>query len=484
MSKNDMKDRICAISKNNLKDLVKTYHIPLDIHPYFPNPGFTMDRLPGDAIGIYSEFLWFSGVHVPFLTFLLSVLKYFKNDVQRLCSCLIHLHEMREEVLVHSGLKMSIYDFMTFPSWSDAKVIEESHHLSLSLLSVFRRILLCRDLEAGSSAVELDQAEGTDEADLADLCAKIEDSLERDEGVSMRAVSAPTPRLGMRLGAPPSIAVVSAYEPSHVGTLAPTSTSGRSLSLGGVVASGCVGKSEAEVNRRQIDPLDCLARSALARDATYDQILDDYFGTATRGEEIDLTLFPLTPGPITCLTHIKDPNVCRKALDQTITLAELRRIESLLPLELSNHVNVLSALLNLDKKKWDVKLLRSEVTSLDSKLENLQRGCDALGQENKKLQELTQTDAKLLEQALTMRDLQNELVREKSKSQGYKDAMDGLREEVTQFVGSGMESLVQKLLSSDKFHAALACVASLGINYGVEREKRMGRIDVEFEAAV
>ncbi|GKF96626.1 hypothetical protein Tco_0292447, partial [Tanacetum coccineum] len=29
---------------------------------------------------------------------------------------------------------MSIYDFMTLPSWSDAKVAEESHHLSLLLL--------------------------------------------------------------------------------------------------------------------------------------------------------------------------------------------------------------------------------------------------------------------------------------------------------------------------------------------------------------
>ncbi|GKG62693.1 hypothetical protein Tco_0636424, partial [Tanacetum coccineum] len=39
----------------------------------------------------------------------------------------------------------------------------------------------------------------------------------------------------------------------------------------------------------------------------------------------------------------------------------------------------------LDKKKGDVKLLCSEVTSLDNKLENLQRGCDALDQENKEL---------------------------------------------------------------------------------------------------
>ncbi|GKE29198.1 hypothetical protein Tco_1444582, partial [Tanacetum coccineum] len=121
-----------------------------------------------------------------------------------------------------------------------------------------------------------------------------------------------------------------------------------------------------------------------------------------------------------------------------------------------------SSVEKLDKKKGDV----------DSKLENLQS------------EELTQTDAKLSKQALTVRGLQNSLVLEKSKSQGYKDAMDGLREEITQFVGSGVESLVRKLLLSDEFHAALARVASFGINYGVNRGLRMGRTDVEFEAAV
>nr|GFA83546.1 hypothetical protein [Tanacetum cinerariifolium] len=337
------------------------------------------------------------------------------------------------------------------------------------------------------------------------------DSLEKDESASTRAASAPIPCLGKRLGAHPSMAVVSDSEPSHVGTSAYASIFGHSLSLGAATVIGHAGKSEA-------------------------QIPEDDFSITTRGEEIDLTLFPLSPGPyhmpypyegvssplytkkewdgphapecnILCKDFFKDPDVYMKGLDQMITPAELRRIESLLLLELSNRVNVLSALLishgyelnssstnlvsssahlqeKLDKKKWDVKLLHLEVTSLDNKLENLKRGCDALGQENKDLsKELTQNDAKLSEQALTVRDLQNELFMEKSKSQGYKDAMDGLCEEVTQFVGSGVERLVRKFLLSDEFHAPLACVASLGINYGVERGLCMGRTDVEFEAA-
>ncbi|GKD16147.1 hypothetical protein Tco_1205305, partial [Tanacetum coccineum] len=124
----------------------------------------------------------------------------------------------------------------------DSRLVKKSKGPSHASRPLKKRKLQTRDLEAGFSAPELDQAEGTDEDDLADLCAEIEDSLERDEGVSMRAVSAPTSRLGKRLDSPPSIVVVSASEPFYVGTLALASTSGHSLFLGGIVASGCVGK--------------------------------------------------------------------------------------------------------------------------------------------------------------------------------------------------------------------------------------------------
>ncbi|GKB49816.1 hypothetical protein Tco_0900569 [Tanacetum coccineum] len=406
-------------------------------------------------------------------------------DAHQLCARLIFFRR------IDDNAEMSIYNFMTLPSWSDAKIVEESHHLSLPLLELVashttapttegaiillptpgdiagslpdshlvkkskdpsqasrpskRRKLQKRASKASSNAPELDQAEGADEADLADLCAEIENSLERDE------------------------AVTSVSDPSHVGTSSPASTFGRSFSHGGNVAGGRVGSPGLR------------------------WILDDDFGTTTRGEEIDLTLFPLDPGPY----HMPYP----KALDRTITPAELRRTESLLPLELSNHVNVLSALLvshgyelnsryanlvsskahiqeKFDKKKGDVKLLCSKVRKLQSQLTDVKTTSASLSEE------LTRTDAKLSEQALTVRELQNELVLKKSESQEYKDAIDGLREEVTQFVGSGVESLVRKLLSSDEFHVALARVASLGINYGVERGLRMGRTDVEFEAAV
>ncbi|GKA91536.1 hypothetical protein Tco_0813406 [Tanacetum coccineum] len=562
-----------------------------------------MDRLPGDAIGIYTEFLWFSGVRIPFLTFLLSVLKYFKdvcmddgpsslkkwkdkyflidrraildyltwrhscscvsddlptdgydrNDVEQLCAHLIRIRGMREEVLIHS--EMGINEFMTLPSWSDAKIVKESHNLSSSLLDRVSShnttpvtegamILLPTADEITTSIMNprlAKKSKGLSQARVhssSDNAPEPSQQLRRrklrkrasepgssaTELCQTKAASAPVPHLGKRLGAPSSVADVSASGPSPVRISVHAFTSRHNLSLGGAIACGHVGKSRAEVMWCQLDPLDSLDRSALAHDVKYDQILDDDFGTATLGEEIDLTLFPLAP------------DVCRKALDQTITPAELRRTESLLPLELSNHVNVLSVLLvshgyelnsrytnlvsskallqeKLDQKKGDVRLLRSEVTYLYDKLKKLQRDYDALGQENRELcsqrdaafeevkklqskltnakaafvglmEELTQTNAKLSEQALTVRDLHNELSLERSKSQGYKNSADELRAEIAHFIGSGVEGLVRKFLSSDEFYAALAHVASPGINYGVERGLHMGRIDADFEMAV
>nr|GEZ64676.1 hypothetical protein [Tanacetum cinerariifolium] len=138
------------------------------------------------------------------------------------------------------------------------------------------------------------------------------------------------------------------------------------------------------------------------------------------------------------------------ALDRTITPAELRRTESLLPLELSNRVNVLSALLVSHGYE-----LNSHYANLVSSKAHLQEKFDK-----------KKGDVKLL---CLERDATFEEVRELQSQ---------LTDAKTTF------SLVRKLLSSDEFHVALARVASLGINYDVGRGLRMGRTDVEFEVAV
>ncbi|GJX07894.1 hypothetical protein Tco_0195826 [Tanacetum coccineum] len=55
---------LLAVASPFFENLVKTYRIPLDLHPCLPDVEFSMDRLPADAIGIYSEFLLFSGIRL------------------------------------------------------------------------------------------------------------------------------------------------------------------------------------------------------------------------------------------------------------------------------------------------------------------------------------------------------------------------------------------------------------------------------------
>nr|GEU55889.1 hypothetical protein [Tanacetum cinerariifolium] len=371
-----------------------------------------MDHLPGNAFGIYTKFLWFSGVH--FLTWRNScscVLDdlptdgYNRNDVERLCVRLVCLRNM--------GGETSIYDFMTLPSWGDAKVVEESHHFSSPLLERVPSHTTVPTTEGAMiSLPTIDEIV----ASLLDLRltekskgpALVRDSLEKDESISTRAASTPILCLGKRLGAPPSMAIVSATEPSHIGTLVHASTSGRSVSLRGVVASGDARKSGAHVLRCQVDLLDFLARSALAHDVDPNQMSYPYEGASS--------------------PHILEKSgmvvIFSKSFQCSYALLVSRGVE------LNSRYTGLVTARNRLQEKFDrkvryVKVLRSKVTDLDG---------------------------------LVFRDLQNQLVLEKARSQGYKDDVDGLREEVTWFIGSGVESLVRKLLSSDEFQAALARV--------------------------
>ncbi|GJY69866.1 hypothetical protein Tco_0472848, partial [Tanacetum coccineum] len=198
----------------------------------------------------------------------LSTDGYNQNDVEQLCAHLICLREIREElVLSHT----------TAPAAEGAMILlptpDEIARVRSTLVTTpepgqpsKKRRLRKRSSEAGSSALELGQAEGVDEADLTDFCAEIENSMERDEGTSARASLTPTPHLDKRLGAPPFMADVSASGPSHGRTLVHASTSGRGLSLGGAVVSAYAGKSGAKVLWHQMDSLDSLDRSALAQD--------------------------------------------------------------------------------------------------------------------------------------------------------------------------------------------------------------------------
>ncbi|GJS46391.1 hypothetical protein Tco_0596512 [Tanacetum coccineum] len=173
--------------------LIATYDIPLHLRPRLPYPNFRMINLSVEdtAIGIYSRIFDSSGVRIPFSSFLLAVLKYFKvhisqlvpldtlqtgglvlfakrgdptpvykiptdfnqNHVDQLKAHIVKLRDIPEGVLVRSGISrvwhnpmcdlvlrcsdntvMGIYDFLCMPSLDKATVREEPHRLDTSIL--------------------------------------------------------------------------------------------------------------------------------------------------------------------------------------------------------------------------------------------------------------------------------------------------------------------------------------------------------------
>ncbi|GJY00895.1 hypothetical protein Tco_0359047 [Tanacetum coccineum] len=271
MSKYDMSTTFSDLTQDSLGTLVKIYHIPLDLRPRLPDPDHFIDHLPNDAIGIYTRFLRFFEVHrraIPDYLTLRSTQSYVsndfpidgydQNDVTHLCARLVMLRDFGLALppfgLTKSVIRflegkiiiqvvMSIYDFTTLPSWGDAKVVEEPHgftnsilqcvqnhttapategahipqptpeevvasqpnpklsknskaltkrKVSTSLVGPFeaaqpkrKRRLKSKASEAGFSALAAEQADDADDANLSEndycACTYLEDTLEKEE---------------------------------------------------------------------------------------------------------------------------------------------------------------------------------------------------------------------------------------------------------------------------------------------------------------
>ncbi|GJR80586.1 hypothetical protein Tco_0151371 [Tanacetum coccineum] len=408
MSKNDMTTYVSNLIETDLRNLVKTYRIPLDLHPRFPDPNLTIDHLPNDGTCICTQFLRFS-----------------RNNTTAPAA---------EGTL------------LPLPTSNEVAVAEPDRKLAKKSKALVKR----------KASTSLD-VEGTD---LSDYCTLLENTLEREEGTYSRAIFTPSPRLGKRLGSPPlRLSHVASSDPSHVGTFdaARASSSGYDVVRKGAASTGSSRKAEAK-------------------------ILKDDFPTPSLGEEIDLTLFPLAFGPYVMPYPFDDaegsgsPEYTREVWDGPHAL----------------EANILS---NEIFKDPDTALVTSKAC-LREKLKyqenkELHSLRDTSSEEVRKLKvhltevkvvaarssdKLACIDAKLSDQALVMRSLQNDLAFARSRSQEYKDVVvavehhfDDVRGEDAHFVGSGVDCLVRKLLSSDDFNFALARVFYLGNTSGVER---------------
>ncbi|GJW24259.1 hypothetical protein Tco_0038070 [Tanacetum coccineum] len=72
------------LTPDDLNDLIIKYKIPRDLHPRLPSEYFAMSELPDDAIGIYHRMFDFSGVRIPFSSFLLALIKHYRLHFSQL----------------------------------------------------------------------------------------------------------------------------------------------------------------------------------------------------------------------------------------------------------------------------------------------------------------------------------------------------------------------------------------------------------------
>ncbi|GJS36283.1 hypothetical protein Tco_0534665 [Tanacetum coccineum] len=80
----DMYIYTSTLALKELNQAIKEFCIPEDLRPRLPSPDLTMNKLPGDVIGIYVEQLDQGGMRIPFSTFLLAVIRYFRVHIFRL----------------------------------------------------------------------------------------------------------------------------------------------------------------------------------------------------------------------------------------------------------------------------------------------------------------------------------------------------------------------------------------------------------------
>lgn len=84
IGKFDMHVHTSKLSQHTLDKLCTEYGIPTDLHPMVPPDGFTMNELPESKIGIYVQQVKLGGVRVPFSSFLLAVIGYFRVHISQL----------------------------------------------------------------------------------------------------------------------------------------------------------------------------------------------------------------------------------------------------------------------------------------------------------------------------------------------------------------------------------------------------------------
>ncbi|GJZ98614.1 hypothetical protein Tco_0671067 [Tanacetum coccineum] len=152
----DMQCHESNMTGKDVKNLVRKYNVPLDLHPCAPTEGWTMDKLSDDHIGLYELFLEFSGLRDEGIERSIFVYRpeghpghdsdvcdafsdndFSIQDVQSLTEMVIDLRHVPFELLFGAGLATTWEFPGFFPVFKDTggNVVTMSEYLRFPFLS-------------------------------------------------------------------------------------------------------------------------------------------------------------------------------------------------------------------------------------------------------------------------------------------------------------------------------------------------------------
>ena len=114
IGKFDMHVHTSKMSQHTLDELVAEFGIPADLNPMLPPPDMTMNELKNDKIGVYVQQIRLGGVRIPFSTFFLAVIKYFKVHFSQIVPIGVNRVTLFEVRCYSLGVTPSVLLFRVF----------------------------------------------------------------------------------------------------------------------------------------------------------------------------------------------------------------------------------------------------------------------------------------------------------------------------------------------------------------------------------
>ncbi|GKB12924.1 hypothetical protein Tco_0846847 [Tanacetum coccineum] len=419
------------------KTLIATYDIPLDLRPRLLDSNFRMINLPaGDtAIGIYSRIFNSSGVRIPFSSFLLAVLKYFK---------------WKEKIFLIDRRAIPFHMPWRHP---DSRITDKGVLVQSGLSRVWRNPMCDPVLRRSDNTGKGRDGSEFSMEDIGNL-----NDVSQGEHINVIPLRTFDPSLGLDVSYPPIL-----LPDKEVKTHAELSGGARRITRASSHASHGVSEDASSLAQEAVAAPDTqpLDTDAGADEIASDGNVDPYYEARvsnTAEDVFERDLFPFVPGPY----YIPYPYEEGSGI-------ELSDRMSVLQCQLITHGSMLNdcydhSLRNVEHLS---KQCAQQTQTIKKQRADLKQQSESTVRANEEVSRKYRNERDAL--ALKKEKIKEELVGTKSQLEYRVRKANEIQDSIASFFQSDFTPLVQKFLKSGEFHQAFAGVLNTTISVGVER---------------